>query len=124
MVPSYLAHCLRIVLRTSLPSLLIITLPATANTIHTVRPDGQVYATPVASNQQCAEYAKSAVADFVQANGLPKCVGPMKRDNAGRWHNDYKRHYDWCLTAQQTWLDSEKAQRTKLLMECGGRSGL
>jgi len=125
MVPGHLVHSIRVVLRASLPSLFVITLPATANTVHAARPDGQIiHATPVATNQQCGEYAKSAVADFNQANGLPKCVGPMKRDSAGRWHNDYKRHYDWCLTAQQTWLNSEKTQRTKLLVDCGGRTSL
>ena len=114
----------RVVSMASLLSLFVSTLPATANTTHAVRPDGTIHATPVATNQHCADYAKSAVADFDQANRLPNCVGPMKQDNAGRWHNDHKRHYDWCLTAQQTWLDSEKTQRSKLLMDCGGRSRL
>ena len=80
--------------------------------------------TPAASNQRCSDYARSAVHDYNQASGLQKCSGPMKRENPGRWHAQFDQHYNWCLTAQQSWLTSEAKARDALLVSCGGRSRL
>ena len=77
---------------------------------------------PAANNPKCREYATRAVADFRQASGLPKCARAMQQDNPGRWHDRFDQHYEWCLTAQPAWLNSENGQRDKLLMSCGGRS--
>jgi hypothetical protein len=77
---------------------------------------------PAANNPKCREYARSAVADFTQASGLPRCARAMKQDNPGRWHDRFDQHYGWCLTATPGALTSENAQRDKLLVSCGGRS--
>jgi|RhiMethySRZTD1v2_1073278.scaffolds.fasta_scaffold386877_2 hypothetical protein len=81
-------------------------------------------APPAASNERCKDYAKYAVADYNQANGLLKCSQQMKQENPGRWHTRFDQHYNWCLTAQQAWLTSEVKARDALLVSCGGRSRL
>jgi len=74
------------------------------------------------TNPRCAQYARSAITDFQLADRLPKCAKPMKRDNPGRWHAQFEKHYDWCMTVSQAALKSEADQRNKLLMNCGGRA--
>ena len=80
--------------------------------------------TPAASNPQCQRYANQAVHDYKQASGLPKCAAQMKAKGqlAGRWTDQFKFHYDWCLTARQEVRDAEDKQRDSLLLSCGGRS--
>jgi hypothetical protein len=76
-----------------------------------------------ASQQRCKEYATSAVADYRQLRNIPKCSKLTPQDTA-RWQPQYKPHYNWCLTADTSWLNSETSKRDELLLSCGGRSKL
>jgi hypothetical protein len=79
---------------------------------------------PVFSNEKCFNYARGAVNDFKEANGIPNCSKMVKQQDPSRWHDQLPRHYNWCLTAQQAWLRAETSARDKLLLDCGVRKNL
>lgn len=39
----------------------------------------------------CEKYANRAVAQYNEANGFNNC-----RRNDGRWHRDWRVHFQWC----------------------------
>ena len=75
------------------------------------------------NNAACQRYASSAVHDYNQGIGQKACVSKVRAD-AGRWHADFNRHYDWCVTVQTADRNSESSIRDKLLLGCGARSTL
>ena len=75
------------------------------------------------NNAACQRYASSAVHDYNQGIGQKACVSKVRAD-AGRWHADFNRHYDWCVTVQTADRNSESSIRDKLLLSCGARSTL
>lgn len=75
------------------------------------------------NNAACQRYATSAVHDYNQGAGQKACVSKVRAD-PGRWHADFNRHYDWCMTVQAADRNSESSIRDKLLLGCGARSTL
>ena len=76
-----------------------------------------------ASEGRCRQYAQSAVNDYNQLRNIPKCSKLRPQDTV-RWHPQFKRHFDWCRTAQDAWLIDEANKRDELLLDCGGRGKL
>ena len=76
------------------------------------------------TNQQCIDYAKSALNDYEQAIKFGQCAVRIKSQPPGRWTNQFRHHYDWCVTVQQAARYSEIKQRDNLLIGCGARSRL
>jgi hypothetical protein len=70
-------------------------------------------------NEKCEQYARRALDQFRIMQKTRKCQLPPD----GRWHTDYKRHYDWCLTSRGTWRNEMKI-RDDHLDRCGGQSKL
>ncbi|SEP18280.1 hypothetical protein SAMN02990966_04321 [Rhodospirillales bacterium URHD0017] len=79
---------------------------------------------PARNNTAYQSYARSAVNDFNQGIGHQECVKKVKADIPGRWHDDFNRHYDWCVTAPTAARNSESSIRDKLLLGCRARSVL
>lgn len=75
------------------------------------------------NNAACQRYASSAVRDYNQGVALKACVSKVSAD-PGRWHADFNRHYDWCVTVQTADRSSESSIRDKVLLGCGARSTL
>lgn len=75
------------------------------------------------NNAACQRYASSAVHDYNQGIGQRACVSKVRAD-PGRWHADFNRHYDWCVTVPTGERNSESSIRDKLLLGCGARSTL
>jgi hypothetical protein len=78
---------------------------------------------PARNNPACQSYARSAVSDFNQGIGRKECASKVRAD-PGRWHDDFNRHYDWCVTAQTAARNSEGSIRDRLLLGCHARSTL
>ena len=74
-------------------------------------------AAPSRSNGRCRQYARSAVDDFKIMQEKPKC----RIATDGRWNANFDGHYDWCMTAQSSWMASERKARDQHLLSCGGR---
>ena len=75
---------------------------------------------PPPENERCASYARAAISDYATMRRSGQCTvadGP-------RWHADYRKHYQWCLTARPEWLVSERKARDSHLMQCGVRHTL
>jgi hypothetical protein len=63
----------------------------------------------------CGQYARSAVE---QSDALS--VSGCFRGFDTRWHLDYQRHYNWCLTAPPGAADAELRYRRMRLANCQG----
>jgi hypothetical protein len=68
----------------------------------------------------CVTYAEAAVSDFALATSKPECSSQLKA-NPLAWHDDYKLHYDWCVTASIGARSSETLKRTQGLHDCRGK---
>jgi hypothetical protein len=68
--------------------------------------------------EACTTYANRAIKDFKDTSKKPRCV---RREN-DRWHKDYDRHYQWCLTAQAEPVKTERDVRNGFLTRCGART--
>ena len=75
---------------------------------------------PARNNPACQSYARSAVSDFNQGIGRKECASKVQADPC-RWHDDFNRHYDWCVTAQTAARNSEASIRDRLLLGCHAR---
>jgi hypothetical protein len=67
--------------------------------------------------QICKNYAASAVKDFADTSRKPRCT---RREN-NRWHKNYDRHYNWCLTAIAAPVKMERDVRNGFHTRCGAR---
>jgi len=63
----------------------------------------------------CTAYAKSAVEQF----DAMYAIGCLKAPSGG-WHNDYQRHYSWCLTVTQEAADGQRNVRRARIAQCQG----
>jgi hypothetical protein len=68
----------------------------------------------------CDHYARHAVAQFRWAADTPGC----RLDNPGRWHADFRVHFDWCLSAPFGAPQNEEAIRGEHLHHCRERAGM
>ncbi len=62
----------------------------------------------------CAEYARSAVAQYHANRSIPGCF----RGANLRWHPDYDQHYAWCLGASYGAAENERGHRHEVLEMC------
>jgi hypothetical protein len=74
----------------------------------------------VLTPEACTSYANRAIKDFKDTSKKPRCV---RREN-NRWHKDYDRHYQWCLTALAEPVKTERDVRNGFLTRCGARTRL
>ena len=77
---------------------------------------------PARNNERCRDYARRARDDFALATGNPRCARMLPREPAGRWHNDFNVHYDWCARSDRGSVTAEGNQRFNLLRNCGASS--
>ncbi|MBN1142043.1 MAG: hypothetical protein JXB25_09680 [Deltaproteobacteria bacterium] len=61
----------------------------------------------------CRNYAQDAVNQFIQAENN-RCGF-----QGGRWHNDFDKHFNWCLSATQDKRKMESGNRRAALISCG-----
>ena len=65
----------------------------------------------------CEEYSTSAVRQARAAHTTPTCApGAI----GGRWTEDYRVHYSWCITAAYPAAEAEREMRTRYLRSCRG----
>ena len=70
-----------------------------------------------ADHDLCNAYAKNAVGDFKNGTyGANQDRCKIHKD--GRWTDDYKVHYNWCLTAPDNVRKSEESARQDFLKKC------
>lgn len=62
----------------------------------------------------CDRYAHQAVEQFERNTHIPGCF----HGENGRWHPDFRRHYDWCLGAPYEAARNEAGIRHERLEEC------
>jgi len=67
--------------------------------------------------QFCSNYAQSAVNQ--QQNNLQKNCGL----SGNRWHLDYNKHNNWCMSAPKVKATSEHKTRKNKLNQCGAGAG-
>jgi hypothetical protein len=59
-------------------------------------------------------YARTALEQYVQIKTIENCY---KGDN-GRWHTNYERHYDWCMSAPAAAIANEAKLRAAGIERC------
>jgi len=64
----------------------------------------------------CAQYAQLALHETEVNMATPGCFKGF--DN--RWHLDYQRHYNWCLTADVSAVNGERDYRRMRIAQCQG----
>jgi hypothetical protein len=64
----------------------------------------------------CAQYARLALHETQANMATPGCFKGF--DN--RWHLDYQRHYNWCLTAAVAAVNAERDYRRMRVYQCQG----
>jgi hypothetical protein len=67
----------------------------------------------------CQQYATLAVHEYKVNLSIPGCF----KGNDNRWHADYMRHYNWCLTATRAAADAERDYRRMRLDQCRMKNG-
>jgi hypothetical protein len=72
---------------------------------------------PPPENERCASYARAAVSDYATMRQSRRCLVA----DSPRWQADYRKHYQWCLTARPEWVTGEWKARDKQLVQCGVR---
>lgn len=72
------------------------------------------------SPKRCAEYAKTAVAQYNKFTSTPGCfdLAPVPR-----WHANYSVHYNWCINGSDQAANFEEGFRNKILAECKAHAG-
>lgn len=78
--------------------------------------DGEIHPCMVKSTQ-CETYAEQAVKQFNRNKQLGCGFSPASQP-AGRWMDNHRGHYDWCMKAKPEWLTSENQARTDNLTRC------
>lgn len=66
---------------------------------------------------QCERYAEQATRQFGRSQ-LLGCGFTPQSHPVGRWSNDHKSHYGWCMTAKPEWRNSEASARSTALTQC------
>ncbi|WP_020560211.1 hypothetical protein [Thiofilum flexile] len=66
---------------------------------------------------RCESYAEQATRQFGRSQ-LLNCGFTPQSNPTGRWSNDHKSHYGWCMTAKPEWLTSEANARSTALSQC------
>lgn len=66
---------------------------------------------------QCEDYATQAVRQYNRNKQL-NCGFSPNSQPPGRWMDNHRGHYDWCMKAQPAWLGSEAKARTDGLTRC------
>lgn len=66
---------------------------------------------------QCETYAEQAVRQFNRNKQLG-CGFSLATQPTGRWMDNHRGHYDWCMKAKPEWLSSEAKARTDSLTRC------
>jgi hypothetical protein len=64
----------------------------------------------------CAQYARLAIHETQANMATPGCFKGFD----GRWHLDYRRHYNWCLTANYASVNAERDYRRMRVAQCQG----
>jgi hypothetical protein len=72
--------------------------------------------TRAADPAYCDQYAKLAIHETEVNMATPGCFKGF--DN--RWHLDYQRHYEWCLTASYAAVNAERDYRRMRGAQCQG----
>ena len=67
----------------------------------------------------CADYARSAVAQYRTNRSIPGCF----KGSDLRWHPDYNYHFNWCLGANPARAEAERDYRRGALGGCRARAG-
>lgn len=67
----------------------------------------------------CAQYARLAIHEVEVNMATPGCFKGFD----GRWHLDYQRHYNWCLTADVAAVDAERDYRRMRVYQCQAAAG-
>ena len=63
----------------------------------------------------CADYSAAAVRQARTAHMTPACAPGAF---GGRWTENYRVHYSWCITAPYGAAERERALRTRYLRSC------
>lgn len=66
---------------------------------------------------KCENYAEQAVRQFNRNKQLNCGFSPTTQPS-GRWMDNHRGHYDWCMKAQPEWLASESQARADALSRC------
>jgi hypothetical protein len=77
---------------------------------------GTPNATRAADPAYCDQYARLAIHEVQVNMSIPGCFKGF--DN--RWHLDYQRHYEWCLTASYAAVNAERDYRRMRVAQCQG----
>jgi hypothetical protein len=70
-----------------------------------------------ADEQFCKDYARTAVAQFHEAEEHDRCDAFRRRDPA-RWQPDFRAHYDWCRNVHRDDANIERSERSRALEHC------
>jgi len=73
-----------------------------------------------ADDSFCKDYAKAAVNQFHSAEKHERCEHHL-RDEAARWSNNYRAHYDWCRGVKRDAAWEERNARKHELERCAHR---
>ena len=77
---------------------------------------GAPSASRAADPAYCDQYAKLAIHETEVNMATAGCFKGF--DN--RWHLDYQRHYEWCLTASYDAVNAERDYRRMRIAQCQG----
>lgn len=69
-----------------------------------------------ASRAYCRDYAREATRQISAARHSPFCW--RRIDNRNRWVENYRNHYEWCLSAPREWVQFERYTRAVFLSDC------
>ena len=68
-------------------------------------------------SSQCEAYAEQSTRQYARNQQL-QCGFTPATAPAGRWSDNHKGHYGWCMTAQPEWRASESKARADALNHC------
>jgi hypothetical protein len=72
-----------------------------------------------ASEDFCRDYARAALRQVQEAHEMHHCVRGL--DNATRWSEDFRVHFDWCRSVSREDAQRERDIRRCHLEECRDR---
>lgn len=65
----------------------------------------------------CRDYSDAAMRQFKLAQEHERCHAAI-RDDANRWHGDYRSHMEWCRSVSANDANRERESRKRVLDEC------
>lgn len=80
---------------------------------------GAISSAQAADDAFCKDYARVAVNQYRSAASHDRCE--VHRRDAGRWHADWRAHYDWCRGAKRDTAWAERNARKRALEQCTRR---